>query len=126
MSDTTLQPNVITWFEMPTTDLGRATGFYEQILAAELTKGFYGESMAVFPAQPNGITGALVCRKEQHPGPGGPTLFLDCTGRLEEAVERVAAAGGQVLMPITVIEGGYGRYAIVRDTEGNHISLHSR
>ena len=31
---------------------------------------------------------------------------------------------GSVLVPITVIPGGFGRYAVLRDTEGNRIALH--
>jgi predicted enzyme related to lactoylglutathione lyase len=53
-------------------------------------------------------------------------LYLDCTGILDEAAERVVAAGGRLLQPVAEIGGGFGRSAKIQDTEGNHISLHSR
>lgn len=41
---------------------------------------------------------------------------------LDEALERVQAAGGKVVLP-RMDTGGYGWYARVRDSEGNLISL---
>lgn len=122
----TLPANAITWFELPTLDLERATQFYEAVLDAKLIRGFYGEPMSVFPVQSGGFSGALVCRADHRPGTRGPRLYLDCNGILEEATERVVAAGGLVLTPVTVIEGGFGRFSTIRDTEGNQIHLHSR
>ena len=44
---------------------------------------------------------------------------------LDEVIARVSDAGGLVLMPKTEIPGGYGYFACLRDTEGNHVGLHS-
>ncbi len=120
------QANAITWFEIPVLDLNRATAFYETVLATKLTRAVYGEPMSIFPVQPNGLTGTLVSRPDLRPGVRGPMLYLDCTGRLDEAAALVEIAGGLLIEPITVIEGGFGRFATIRDTEGNRISLHSR
>ena len=122
----TAPANAITWFELPTLDLERAARFYETVLDTKLARGFYGEDMAVFPTAAGGVSGALVCREDHRPGTRGPRLYLDCNGILDEATDRVAAAGGTVLEPVTVIGGGYGRSSTIRDTEGNQIHLHSR
>ena len=123
---TSLKPHAITWFEIPATDLDRATTFYETVLDSKLKREFYGEPMSIFPVQPNGLAGTLVARADLKPGPRGVLLYLDCTGILDEAAERVVAAGGRVLEPVAEIPGGFGRSAKIQDSEGNHISLHSR
>ena len=82
--------------------------------------------MAIFPAADKGITGALVLREKMQPAAAGVMLYLDCTGILDQATARVASAGGKVLVPVSEIGGGFGRFSTILDTEGNHISLHSR
>jgi predicted enzyme related to lactoylglutathione lyase len=51
-------------------------------------------------------------------------IYLNADGVLDAAVTRVPKIGGSVLVPVTVIPGGFGRYAVLRDTEGNRIALH--
>jgi hypothetical protein len=52
-------------------------------------------------------------------------VYLNCQGELDAAAGRVKSAGGEVLVPVTAVPGGFGRYALIRDSEGNHVSLHS-
>jgi predicted enzyme related to lactoylglutathione lyase len=52
-------------------------------------------------------------------------VYLNCEGELDAATGRVRAAGGEVLVPVTAVPGGFGRYSLILDTEGNHVSLHS-
>jgi hypothetical protein len=52
-------------------------------------------------------------------------VYLNCNGILDQALSRVSAAGGLVLLPKTEIPGGHGYMACLRDTEGNHVGLHS-
>jgi predicted enzyme related to lactoylglutathione lyase len=51
-------------------------------------------------------------------------MYLNAQGRLDEAVAAVAPNGGKVLKPKHNI-GPYGFRAIVLDSEGNRIALHS-
>jgi hypothetical protein len=57
------------------------------------------------------------------PGDGGTLVYFSCADCATEAA-RVAGAGGVVCQPKMGI-GEYGHIAIVQDTEGNTIGLHS-
>jgi predicted enzyme related to lactoylglutathione lyase len=52
-------------------------------------------------------------------------LYFNCQGRLDEAVAAVGPNGGKVLQPKHPI-GPYGFRAVVLDSEGNRIALHSK
>ncbi|WP_348269812.1 VOC family protein [Edaphobacter paludis] len=130
MSNTaTVRQNAINWFEIPCADLDRATTFYETLLGAKMQRenigdNNIGDSMAIFPAEQTGTSGTLVKRRFQKPG-AGTMVYLNCDGDLDDVLARVPKAGGLVLMPKTEVPGGYGHFACLRDTEGNHIGLHS-
>lgn len=127
MSDTTtLVPRTaIQWFEIQCADLDRAATFYETLLGTKLMRATYGDPMAIFPYDQGGTGGTLVKRSMQKPGPMGTLIYLNCNGQLDETIARVSSAGGLVLQPKTAIEGGFGHYACIRDSEGNHVGLHS-
>ena len=115
------------WFEIPCADLDRAARFYETILDRRMHKEDLGEPldrMRVFPAAPGGVTGALVKRTFRKPGHGGTMVYLNCDGELDAVIGRVREAGGLILMPRTPIPG-HGAFACLKDTEGNHIGLHT-
>jgi uncharacterized protein len=120
----TVRQNAINWFEIPCADLDRATTFYETLLGAKMQREDLGGDMAIFPAEQTGTGGTLVKRQFQKPG-AGTMVYLNCDGDLDDVLARVPAAGGLVLMPKTEVPGGYGHFACLRDTEGNHIGLHS-
>jgi predicted enzyme related to lactoylglutathione lyase len=112
----------INWFEIPVHDLGRAAAFYEQVLAVALKREtFHGTPMAMFCAD---VGGALVQDERRRPTADGALVYLDASGKLDDCLARVAAAGGAVLTPRTDI-GDPGFIALVRDTEGNTIGLHA-
>jgi len=126
MSDTKAIPETsIHWFEIPCEDLERAANFYETLLETKLMRATFGDPMAIFPYANGGTGGTLVKRSRRKPGPNGTMVYLNCNGRLDEVIERVGGAGGLMLLPKTAIEGGNGFYACLRDTEGNHVGLHS-
>jgi uncharacterized protein len=125
MTETATQKNSINWFEIPTADLDRATTFYEAVLGTQLRREVFGYPLAMFPASREGVTGALVFDPKRKAGPVGVMVYLNCEGTLEAATSRVEAAGGSVLTPVTAVPGGFGRYSLIRDSEGNQVSLHS-
>ena len=125
MEETKVQKDSLTWFEIPTADLDRATTFYETVMGTKLRREVFGYPLAMFPASREGVTGALVLAPERKPGPAGTMVYLNCQGELDAAAGRVKSAGGEVLVPVTAVPGGFGRYALIRDSEGNHVSLHS-
>ncbi len=121
--------NPVGWFELYVSDMARAKAFYSAMLQRELfdLPGAPGidMQMAVFAQDMNvsGASGALVKSGTQAPGPGGTLVYFSCMDCAVEAA-RAAASGGKVLQPKTSI-GEYGFYALVQDTEGNAIGLHS-
>ena len=117
--------NAINWFELAATDLDRATRFYETTLAISLRREtFFGTEMAMFIADERGVGGALVKDQRRAPGGGGSLVYLSADGKLDACLERVAGAGGQVVTAKVDI-GDFGTFALVRDTEGNVVGLHS-
>ena len=52
------------------------------------------------------------------------TVYLDVTGNLDAVLGRITAAGGTIWMPRTAIPP-HGFIAIIGDTEGNSVGLHS-
>lgn len=117
------------WFEIPVVDMGRAVKFYETVLEVKLERNMVGEiDMAWFPmAEGKGATGSLVFHKEEWYKPsqeGTLVYFTAYSGDLDHELSRVEAAGGKVLVPKKSI-GEYGFMAVVLDTEGNRIALHS-
>ena len=117
--------NAIHWFEIFVSDLERAKRFYETLLGVSLRREDYARvPSAVFAADKDGIAGGIVQDPNRRPGPGGSLVYLNANGKLDACLERASAAGGVVLMPKTDI-GGPGFIAVVRDTEGNVVGLHS-
>lgn len=115
--------NTLNWFELFVTEMPRAQAFYEQVLATKLRAGpFNGEPHAIF--SDDGLKGALVQREGRKPSAEGAVVYLNCNGDLDAALGRVEKAGGKIVMPKTDI-GPPGFIAIVHDTEGNAVGLHS-
>ena len=104
--------NAITWFEVPTTNIERAVDFYETLLETRLQEFPGEEPCFMFPAGEAGIAG-----RQQ--------WAINLVGKLDEVLTR-AHTEGAVLMPRTQIPGGFGFYACIQDSEGNHVGLHSR
>lgn len=125
--------NVLTWFEIPVSNTQRAKSFYEQILDIEMTTQQFpetNEELTFFPHDPNDnlalsgrLTGALCRRPDRKPVAEGVRIYINASPSVEAAVDRVAAAGGKVLMPATSMP--FGVIAEIVDSEGNCIGLHA-
>lgn len=120
--------NLAVWFDLPVEDLDRAMHFYSAVLGSPVRKQqFSGMSFAVLPHEETGVSGCLTPKSpgnDNKPSDHGPLIYLNCHGRLDEAIAAVAPNGGKVLQPRHPI-GPYGYRAIVLDSEGNRIALHS-
>ena len=86
-------------------------------------------TFAVLPHEEKDVSGCLTpggggASVENQPSAQGPLLYFNCQGRLDLAVAAVEAKGGKVLKPKHPI-GPYGFRAVVLDSEGNRIALHS-
>ena len=117
--------HAIDWFEISVSDLERAQRFYEVTLGVTLTPSDYARvPAAVFPGDGKGVRGGLIQDPKRKPGVGGSLVYLNATGKLDACLERVEPAGGNVVVPKTDI-GEPGFIAVLRDTEGNLVGLHS-
>lgn len=123
--------DVIDWFEIPATDFERALKFYETIFAmspgAMQKFDFGGGKMGMFPkdSMNEGVGGAVWCDGgKSKPSVDGVRIYLAAEGQIEAILGRVPSAGGRVAAPKTGI-GPYGFIALVADTEGNVVGLHS-
>jgi predicted enzyme related to lactoylglutathione lyase len=118
--------NAITWFEIPTADFTRATRFYEEVLDVKMQPFPGGEPCNMFPASEGGIAGCIVNRAQSVPGSTGATVYLNVDGKLDASLKRAEKLGTKITVPRTEIPGGFGYFACLVDSEGNHVGLHSR
>ena len=121
--------NAISWFEIPTTDLDRATAFYETIFQVKLNPlDTPNLKMRMFPIDDwTGVGGALSYAEGFYKpsATDGPLVYLNANPDVQIILDRIPAAGGSVLVPKTEISPEYGYMAVFLDTEGNRIALHS-
>jgi predicted enzyme related to lactoylglutathione lyase len=120
--------HAVNWFEIPATDLTRARVFYETVFDFTMTELSLpnGLRMALFPVEPGGVGGALNAHPDFYlPGEQGSLVYLNGNPDLQTVLDRVPAAGGEVLMPKSRISEEHGYMALFRDTEGNRVALHS-
>ena len=123
MSDLNSKYNRAVWFDIPVADLDRAAQFYREVLSIGVTKESFGElTLAIFDHQ-EGNGGCLVPNKEEIAA-GGVLMYLNVNGRIRDAVGKVVPNGGSVIQPTHSL-GPHGFRAVVLDSEGNRIALHS-
>jgi predicted enzyme related to lactoylglutathione lyase len=116
--------NSVNWFEIPTTNLERATHFYETMLGTRLKREVFGGiPQALILGDKDGAGGALIQDAKRKPSAEGTLVYLNAKKDLDGCVERATRSGGRVVLPKTDI-GEPGFIAIVADTEGNHVALH--
>jgi uncharacterized protein len=122
--------SAISWFEIPSKDLERATRFYEGIFGVSLIPmDLPNIKMRMFPVEDpmTGIGGAVVNSDGFH-NPSvtdGPLIYLNGNPDVQNVLDKVEAAGGSIMVPKTEISPEYGFMAVIVDTEGNRIGLHS-
>ncbi len=127
--------NPVVWFEIYVQNMERAKAFYEAVLAVKLEKmpapSAECEDMEMwsFPADKNtakttyGACGMLVKMEGFPPGSGATIVYFGCEDCAIEAA-RATENGGCIFKEKMAI-GEHGFIALVYDTEGNMIGLHS-
>jgi predicted enzyme related to lactoylglutathione lyase len=119
--------NPVGWFEIPVTDMARAKAFYEHVFKIQLEEHDIGPiKMAWFPMFEGaiGAAGSLVLADGYNPSTNGVLVYFTAPD-IEAHQKRVKEKGGTVLAEKFSI-GEFGFIAMVQDTEGNKIGLHSR
>jgi len=126
-----MKNNVVVWFEIPVLDMERAMGFYEAVFGLEFLRQQMGPAdMAWFPWVETGpgAPGALICYPDDYqPSTAGTLVYFTApSGDLSVELGRVEAAGGRVVEEKRMISEEIGFMAVVIDSEGNRIALHSQ
>lgn len=120
--------NAVAWFEIPAKKLSRAKKFYESIFDIEM-QDMELESdlkMSMFPVEEGGIGGALCEHKDFYkPSREGTLVYISANPDLQKVLDNVEQNGGEIVQKKTIISDEYGHMAIIIDTEGNRIALHS-
>jgi predicted enzyme related to lactoylglutathione lyase len=126
-NDFAMSTNILCWTDIPVTDLKRAADFYTKVLGADVTvMKMEGWEFALLPHAQDNVSGCLApADNDNQPSRQGPLVYLSVNGRLDAAVKAAADDGGEVLRPKHQI-GPYGYRAIIVDSEGNRIALHSQ
>ena len=118
--------NPVGWFEIYVQDMERAKSFYQSLFDIELEELKFPEMiMFTFPShmEKYGAGGALV-QMEGVPSGGNSTMvYFSCDDCARNA-EIAASSGGKIFRDKFSI-GEHGFIALVYDTEGNMIGLHS-
>jgi predicted enzyme related to lactoylglutathione lyase len=121
-----MKSNPVVWFEIYVQDMERAKTFYEGVLQGKLER-IPGSDIELwaFPMSEEGYGAAgALAKMEGCPSGGSSTLvYFKCEDCAVEAA-RAAEHGGRLFKEKMSI-GKYGFIALVLDTEGNMIGLHS-
>jgi predicted enzyme related to lactoylglutathione lyase len=117
--------NRVSWFDMPVVELERACEFYAAVLDCDIHRdqATSGE-IGVISHADGEIAGALFCKAGYPPSAEGALVYLNVSGRLHDAVAAVRVHGGEVLRDVHAISP-WGYRALVLDSEGNRVALHS-
>lgn len=122
--------NTLNWFEIPVNDFDRARQFYNHLFDYEMRDAPAGPNrrgFLPFDQQGGGIGGAIVQGPDYIPSQRGCLIYLNAGDDLSVLLARVQDAGGHIVQEKTLVseELALGYYAIIRDSEGNRIALHS-
>ncbi len=120
----TYQPeHFLVWGELPVTDLDRSIAFYKAVTLGEVTRDDSGPNpMAVFQPKDmkTGIALSMYPGKPAVRGTGS-TLHLSAQGALEDTMQRVRDAGGEVVSEPIPLPAGRFFYAL--DLDGNSVGF---
>ena len=124
-----MNTHAINWFEIPVADFDRAKKFYETIFSYQMPENQMGPArmgFLLYDFQNGGRGGAIVHNPGFYqPNANGTLVYLNCDPDLSPVLEKVAGAGGKVVQEKKDIGQGLGFWAIILDSEGNRVALHS-
>jgi len=128
------QGNPVVWFEIYVQDMARAKAFYEAVFAVQLEpmqspQDWPNMEMWSFPSDKEksmttyGASGMLIKMDGVPSGGGGTLIYFGCEDCAVEAKRAVENGGTMFKEKMSI--GEHGFIAMVQDTEGNMIGLHS-
>ena len=124
MSDINSAQNRVVWCDIPVADLDRAAAFYRTVLAIQVDKmEFDGVAFCILEHE-KGNGACLIQNAAEVSSASGILVYMNVAQRIRDAVAHVEKLGGKVVQPVHPI-GPHGFRAIVLDSEGNRLALHS-
>jgi predicted enzyme related to lactoylglutathione lyase len=124
-----MEQNMISWFEIPVTNMERAKTFYDTVFEIEIqVQDFEGTLMGWFPfahGKP-GAPGSLIQNEAYIPSKTHGTLIYFSSDNITDELNRVETAGGKIIQSKTQISPEVGYMAVFIDVEGNRIALYSK
>ncbi|MCF6776707.1 VOC family protein [Thiotrichales bacterium 19X7-9] len=124
MSETNIASNYVVWCDIPVADLKRACEFYHRVLDVDIEiMSFEGNDLAVF-YHDKGNGACLMPQENAISAEHGVLIYLNVNGRIEDALDQVEEYGGTVIEEVQAL-GEYGYRAVILDSEGNKMALHS-
>jgi predicted enzyme related to lactoylglutathione lyase len=124
MIDANTMHNRAVWFDIPVVDLDRAEKFYRAVLAIRVARESAGGHALGVLEHDGGNGGCLIPNPAAVSATGGILVYFNVDGRIRDAIRQVERYGGKVLEPLQGIPP-HGYRAVVNDSEGNRIALHS-
>ena len=125
-----MSADTLCWTDIPVANLNRAIKFYSAVLGREVRKMSESEfEYGLLPHEEQNASGCLCVGSDSvgdknQPSQNGPLIYLSVEGRLDEAVNATRANGGKIVQDRQQI-GPHGFRAVIVDSEGNRIALHS-
>jgi uncharacterized protein len=124
VSDFNSQHNRAVWFDIPVADLDRARAFYAAVLGIQVHREKFDAMEFCVLDHHDGNGGCLIREPAAIASSGGILVYMNVDGRIRDAVNQVERHGGKVVQSVHPI-GPHGWRAVVHDSEGNRIALHS-
>jgi predicted enzyme related to lactoylglutathione lyase len=125
----TFNTHAVNWFEFPVNDFDRAKKFYETIFDYQMPENQMGPARMgffLYDAKNGGRGGAIVHNPAFYsPSVNGTLVYLNCDPDLTVVLQKVNAAGGKIIQEKTLVGPRLGYSALIVDTEGNRVALHS-
>lgn len=116
--------NILVWAEIPVTDLEKSRDYYASVLETELEIIETGPNpMVMFSSGANNEASAHLYPGKPAKGSGN-TVHLAVAGTLEDAMDRVTNAGGEVLSDPIPLPGG-ARFFYSHDLDGNSVGFYA-
>jgi uncharacterized protein len=114
----TLDPGKICYVQIPASDLARSVEFYETVFSWNIRRR--GDGEVAFDDTVNEVSGAWVTGRPPSAEPG--LLIYVMVESVERTLERIVAAGGEVVTPPKLqCEGEV--FATFRDPAGNVLGI---
>ena len=124
MADFNREKNLGVWFDIPVADLERACNFYREVCGIKVDIETFDDIRFAVLEHHDGNGGCLVIQPEEITSKQGILLYLNVHGRIRAALAKVVEHGGSIINDLHPI-GPHGFRAIIQDSEGNRLALHS-